>query len=480
MDKRNWKLIYSNYSGTEKKAVELIYQEMGEQILRDPNVYKYHVLSCEHISKATVDKNAVVIGVYSENALIQKYLPASEIPDDGYVVKVMDNPDLEDCQLVLITALRPREVFYGAVDFVDDYFSKAAPDQSWFKHGSRVFEQKLPEYYNASAPAIKTRGIFTWGHNINNFESYLADMARLKLNTLILWNGFLPINIEDVIKEAHEYGIAVYLGYSWGWHGAENLDLSNRSVIDNLRDTAVREYEEIYAKTNADGIYFQSFTEFKEEYLGGKLIAEVVVDFVNETAGILLEKNPQLEIQFGLHASSVTKHMDIMQKIDSRVNIIWEDCGAFPYSYRPYPETEEDFEKAVDFTTEILNLRDNNGDGVLYKGQTIMDWFNFQHQVGPYVMGRATNKTIENDLNLLQPTWRKFQSEWIQNGLYAYKMTRHIYENCKGNFMVGMAGQLTGGMWFSEALCAQMLWECDKPYKEILDKVSKRASVRIV
>ncbi len=480
MDKRNWKLIYSDYSGAEKKAVELIYREMGEQILRDPNVYVYHVLACEHVTKAVVDKNAVIVGVYSENPLIQKHIAASEIPEDGYVVKVMDNPDLEDHQLVLITAHHPREVFYGAVDFVDDYFSKAAPDRSWFKHGTRVFEQKLPEYYNASAPAIKTRSIFTWGHNINNYESYIADMARLKLNALILWNGFLPINIADVIREAHEYGIAVYLGYSWGWLGAEKLDLSNQAVIDGIRDAAVKEYEEVYADTQADGIYFQSFTEFKDEYLGGRLIAEVVVDFVNETAGILLAKHPNLTIQFGLHASSVTKRMDIMKGIDSRVNIIWEDCGAFPYSYRPYPETEEDFEKALDFTTEILNLRDNNGDGVLYKGQTVMDWFDFAHQSGPYVMGRMTEKTAQNDLDLLQPTWRKFQSEWIQNGMYAYKMTRHIYENCKGNFMIGMAGQLTGGMWFSETLCAQMLWECDKPYKEILDKVSKRASVRIV
>ena len=109
-----------------------------------------------------------------------------------------------------------------------------------------------------------------------------------------------------------------------------------------------------------------------------------------------------------------------------------------------------------------------------------MDWGNFVHQPGSYVMGRATNKTIQRDLELLQPNWRKFQSEWIQNGIYAYKMTNHIYQNCNGNFMIGMAGQLAGGMWFSEALCAQILWECDKPYKEILDKVSKRASVSIV
>lgn len=481
MDKRNWKLIYSNYSGAEKKAVELVYKEMGEQILRDPNVYTYHVLPCEQADNAVIDKNAVIVGTYSKNKLIQKYIALSEIPEDGYVVKVMDNPDLQDCQLVLITALNPREVFYGAADFVDDYFSLAAPDRSSFKKANRVFERKLPEYYNASAPTIKTRSVFTWGHNINNYESYIADMARLKLNVLIIWNDFMPINIVDVIKEAHEYGIKVYLGYSWGWFGTKvKIDLSNKELVDSFRDGAIEQYERVYAGAQADGIYFQSFTEFGDEYLGGKLIAETVVDFVNETAGILLDKHPNLDIQFGLHATSVCKRMEHFKKLDSRVHIIWEDCGTFPYNYTPYPSSEEAFEKAKDFTKEILELRDNNGDGVLYKGQTVMDWDDFAFQKGPYVMGRATEKTIKNDLELLQPTWRKFQSEWFQNGIYAYKMTKHIYENCRGNFMVGMAAQLTGGMWFSQALCAQILWECDKPYKEILDKVSKRASVRIV
>ena len=47
MDKRNWKIIYSNFGGMEKKAAELISRELGQYILRDRGVYTIHVLACE-------------------------------------------------------------------------------------------------------------------------------------------------------------------------------------------------------------------------------------------------------------------------------------------------------------------------------------------------------------------------------------------------------------------------------------------------
>ena len=42
-------------------------------------------------------------------------------------------------------------------------------------------------------------------------------MARQKFNELVLWNDYIPVNIEDIIDYAHSYGIKVVLGYSWGW-----------------------------------------------------------------------------------------------------------------------------------------------------------------------------------------------------------------------------------------------------------------------
>ena len=59
-------------------------------------------------------------------------------------------------------------------------------------------------------------------------------------------------------------------------------------------------------------------------------------------------------------------------------------------------------------------------------------------------------------------------------------MTRVIVDSGKKDITIGMAAQLAGGIWLPEALYAQLMWECDKPYDEIFKKVSLRRSVEIV
>ncbi len=39
MNKRNWKILYSTYTGMQKKAIELVSAEVGKTILRDKGVY---------------------------------------------------------------------------------------------------------------------------------------------------------------------------------------------------------------------------------------------------------------------------------------------------------------------------------------------------------------------------------------------------------------------------------------------------------
>ena len=124
-NKRNWKIIYSDYSGVQKKAVDLIYKEVGALILRDTGKYTLHVLTCEKSETSTVDKNVIIIGRYDDNKLIADYIDRSEIPENGYVVKVTKSTDDSSLNAVIITALTSREVFYGAVDFIDNYLPKA-------------------------------------------------------------------------------------------------------------------------------------------------------------------------------------------------------------------------------------------------------------------------------------------------------------------------------------------------------------------
>lgn len=478
-DKRNWKLIYSSYTGPEKKAVELVNREIGSYILRDAGLYTQHVLPCEHSDAAVLNTNCVIIGSFYENKILQKYINEEEIPHGGYVVKVMPNPENPDLKLALICAKTPVEVFYGAVDFVDDFFTAAVPVTGAVHRVHETFCESVPDYYSASAPKIKTRNVFTWGHPINNYREYIDNMARLRLNQLIIWNDFVPLNAAEIIEYAHEYGIKVIWGYAWGWSTkCDEIDLEN---LDVLTDSIVEKFQREYAPFGVDGIYFQSFTELSFDKIGDRLIAEVVTDFVNKTAKKLWEKYPDLFIQFGLHAMSVKDHLEYISKVDPAIEIVWEDCGEFPYAYMPEIEDKEKYKKTGEFTKEILSLRKDGTSGILFKGFLTLDWnlSRFCHQKGQFILGMASEITINHDNELITPMWRHLQSKWYKNGHYALDMTRLIAE-ADPSATVGMAGQFAGGIWLPEALCAQMLWNPDEDFYDLTERVSKRRCVKIV
>ena len=161
----------------------------------------------------------------------------------------------------------------------------------------------------------------------------LANMARLKLNEIVIWNDYAPLNAAEVVACAHDLGIRVIWGYAWGWDTKIDVHLSDETLLARLADEAVERFEREYAALPGDGIYFQSFTETTEQELDGRSIADVVVPWVNGICARILEKRPNLELQFGLHATSVAQKLDRIAQIDPRVRIVWEDCGAFPYAY---------------------------------------------------------------------------------------------------------------------------------------------------
>lgn len=472
--KRNWKIMYSDYSGVEKKAIELLNAEIGKTILRDKGIYTLHTLAVETENEFS-DKNTVVVGVYDNSRIIQKYVKYDDVPQNGYLVKVFDNPDNSDCKVVVITAHRPINVFYGAVDFVDNYLPTAAPVSGGLRTPYETFNNPLPDYTNASSSNVQTRSIFTWGHPINNYRKYIDNIARLKINQLIIWNDFLPLNAADVVAYAHEYEIELIWGFAWGWSTncndlsiVENLDLVKKDIINKFNNTY---------NGAGDGIYFQSFTETHETHLGGRLIAEVVTDFVNDVSEDLFAINPNLHIQFGLHAMSVKNHIEYFSNVNEKVEIIWEDCGSFPYNYMPVTGSDEEYRDTLDFTSRILTLRNNASTGLVYKGMMTMDWSKFEHQSGPFIMGMASDELIENDREMLRPIWKYFQTEWMTAGKQVWDFTRRICGMTNGRINLCIAGALDGGIWFPEALCAELMWNSDESYESIVDRVGKKPCV---
>ncbi len=481
MDKRNWKIIYSDYSGMEKKAIELVSREMGRFINRDKGVFTLHVLACE-AGEALPDTNAVVIGRWENSKLIRAYVERDEIPNNGYIVRVVDNPENHDLKLCIIAGDTKRDVFYGAVDFVDDYFACAAPRHGGLRMADEIFEQKkMPDYCHVSSPKFKTRSIFTWGQPINDYRSYIENMARLKLNQLIIWNDYVPINANDIVDYAHEYGIDVIWGYAWGWKDKCGEGDYLKTVMSNLcelKENVIKEYKEKYSCIKGDGIYFQSFTEVWKTSEDGKIIAETVADFVNDTARELLSLYPNLKIQFGLHAMSVKDNLNFIAKVDERIEILWEDCGAFPYDYNVI-NTAENFEETVKFTEEIIKLRPVNPIGLVYKGQMTMDWTRFVNQSGPYIMGMESEEIIHHDIEMMRPIWRNFQAEWLTNGMLAQQMAKKVYDLTGGKVNMNMAGTFSGGVWLSMALTAEIFWNPMQDWESLLQKVAKRQYIKM-
>ena len=56
----------------------------------------------------------------------------------------------------------------------------------------------------------------------------------------------------------------------------------------------------------------------------------------------------------------------------------------------------------------------------------------------------------------------------MKNGAYAHRFTSLIYELTKGNVNMCMAGTFDGGTYFPQAVCAEMFWDPEREYPEIM------------
>ena len=471
-----WKIVYTDFSDMERRAVELLNREAGKNIIRNTGVYTLYVLPLEKESADTkIKDNAFVVGVWDKSPLIQSLVSKNEIPPKGYFLRVMDNPANENGSIVVITGNEQADLFYGAEAFLDAYAVKFAPNGGGLFFTDNLFDMKLPIATYASAPKFATRGIFSWGHCINDYRTYLRTMARLGLNQLILWNDFTPLNAKDVVEYAHSYGIEVIWGFSWGWTsgGCKSTTSLDNEYLSNLKEQVLQKFEREYLG-QGDGIYFQSFTERKDDSIGGRSIADAVTDFVNDTAGELLKRYPTLRIQFGLHATSVKNHLSAIAKVDKRVEILWEDGGEFPFNFgnariHDYETFNKEFEETLAFTKEILLLRGLDAPtGIVYKGFMKLDWTRFAHQTGPFILGENAEEIQNHDRQIRDDAWRGLTADWLKNGAYAHRFTSLIYELTKGNVNMCMAGTFDGGTYFPQAVCAEMFWDPEREYPEIM------------
>jgi hypothetical protein len=198
---------------------------------------------------------------------------------------------------------------------------------------------------------------------------------------------------------------------------------------------------------------------------------------VNDVAEELWKITPNLRLAFGLHATSVKSRLEDIARVNPKVEIWWEDCGEFPYSYNSFVESEDAFVDTLAFTKKLLELRGGVGVCLVFKGVMMLDWTKFVFQPGVYVMGDGATELAEHDRRIRRGGWKLYSADWIKWGDRAQEMLKFIKDNKLQEVNMCMAGTFDGGMYLPLALMAEMFLGCEENYNEIVKRVSQRNRV---
>ena len=483
MEKR-WIFLTESYEGLEKTAINHLYGVLAGHL-----PYVLPIRSAEEITQEECeDAHIILVGKIGGNRLLKECQNRNLIqpPEarEGYSVYVGESIFNADAQMIVIAGQDVAGVLYGCMDFCNKYLGDVIfrDKNLWAdKTYEEALNQKLNPRQITSAPAIKRRAVWTWGHVIYDYRRFFENMAKLRLNEVVIWNDVVPWNAKDVVDYAHSLNIKVIWGFAWGWDtSCKNvLDRYNSQFIAEIKEQVLKTYEKEYSPTGADGIYFQTFTEHSITEIDGKPIARIVTELVNDVAASLFEKYPDLQIQFGLHATSVREKLEHIQKVDKRIHIVWEDCGCFPFDY--YADCVDAFDETLAFTEETLTLRGKDEKwGAVLKGMLKLDWHKFEHFTAPYILGERTADYLKQRQLKKDRIWKLQQAGWLKNADYARRIIAVVAAQGNEDTVVQALVEdalLENRIAFPVALYAEMLWS---PYGDADEMIAQVAKVPCV
>jgi hypothetical protein len=460
-----WEVAFGTYENEEKFAtIEL--QRICQHYL--PYVLKVAPAQAE---LSHYKEHLIMVGTPESNPLIRQLVDQQiiDIPNqkEAYHISCFSPAWNPQQRVLCIAGSDPKGVLNGVVDFATllqgDYIR---PERS--VEYQEAFDG-IPDFSITDYPRIQQRGIWTWGYVIYDYLRFLENMARLKMNTLIIWNDCPPINITAILDKAHELGIRVILGYHWGW--GLQINPTDEADLEKVKHHVIHEYEKAYAHLDHDGIYFQTFTEVNDLTAGGETMAKHACNWVNSISKALLEKHPDLTIQFGIHASSIMEHYMDLNTLDPRVMLVWEDAGVLPYTYDPVPSSVgtsinlsdlvNSVDKTIAYSKSLIHFRKRGDFAMVAKGWTCLRWgVEFEHHES-FILGERDPEYIRKRFEERLPRWNYVNQAWFKH----YPIAQQFYQELLSDHPTSMLVTLLveDGMFEytiqpSVTLFAQLLW----------------------
>jgi hypothetical protein len=479
---KRWTIVYGSYEGLEEYAVNELHKTVQQ--------FLPYILTSGDGSSGELQNfagfNIIFIGTVGSNRHLAKLagdgIFRPEHKKEGYAMKVCRSPFDPEMQIIILAGADDNGTLYAVRDFehfyvdpnwyFEGYHFKNGRyyDGSWHFGTRTFFTEKIPETEKNSAPAIENRGLWSWGHVIYDYRKYIDNMSRWKLNFMILWNDYAPVNARQIVEYAHSRGIKVIWAYSWCW--GEDVDASNEEDLKKWTKRAIDIYEKQYRDVGGDGIYFQTFTEVKETSINNECIATLVSGWVRSITDKLLKKYPDLWIQFGIHATSIREDLDKLS-VDPRISIVWEDAGSFPFAYDV--KDVKNIDETLEYLSRISELRGKDEDfGMIVKGCITLDWPTFEHQKGPFILGEASESFKESRVGEQKIFWKYIQTYWIKNLKYMLGSMRIVAKKDIKRVSVSTLiedGMWEERMWLPGILSAEGMWDPFEEPETIMEKV---------
>ena len=468
-----WELRCGAYTGPEKTAADLVYGLVQSYVPYIPTARS----AGDPTPSAETVTGRILLGTLENNPLLARLAASGffqpETRPEGYSIKTAPDPADPEKTLTVLQGADPAGVLYAA----QDWRRFAIRDKEVY-HGYhyntryRPFLDPALPFERRSAPKIEHRGLWSWGHVVYDYQGYIDHMAACKMNTLILWNDYAPLNADEVIRYAHDHAVRVIWGFSWCW--GEKVDPENPADLKKWTDFVLNTYENQYRPLGCDGIYFQAFTETKDTTLGGHSISDLVIRWVRDISREVYARYPDLWIQFGLHATSIRSECSKFSAIDPRMSIVWEDAGDFPYAYNPVQN--QNLRDTLDYTKELLALRGpQERFGAVLKGFTVLNWDRFEHQKGPFILGKADPSFVKERAAEKEFYWRYATPYWTEQAPFLKEFFQAVAAAPIHDRLI--TALVEDGLWErgvhqSVQLYAELLWDPDEDLNEILTAIA--------